>query len=464
MESALKKFLFILVVLFSAEQLFAYNTKVFFNNDNTKSYVDPYREILKPGSDFEQVMIKEINSAKKSVYLAVQEFNLTFLAKALVAAKKRGIDVKVMLEDTYNRSFARIPKAKFKKLSPHLKAKVFEQLKFLDNKPNAKSIDEIKISNKEIIERDALLILKKGEVPVKDDSRGKQKTSSLMHHKFVVIDQKVTIVSSANFTRSGTHGDFDKPHSIGNANAMVVLKSYSISKHFTEEFRLMWKGIFKKHKPYRGVKSFRHEGGGVRVQFSPTRVSKLGWEKSTNATISKVVKRAKREFVANLFNFTSQPISDALGETKYKNPRMDVELLIDPTFATRYYSGLLDMWGLELRNSQNCKLQDDNKIWKKRVKTGGKPILTHGDKLHHKFAVIDREIVIFGSHNWSDSGNYTNDESLLIIKNRWLAKQFIREHNRLFRMANLGPSKSLLQKIADINRKCKVRGRNRRRH
>ena len=41
--------------------------------------------------------------------------------------------------------------------------------------------------------------------------------------------------------------------------------------------------------------------------------------------------------------------------------------------------------------------------------------LARGDKLHHKFAVIDNKTLITSSFNWSPSAAHTNDETLLVI-------------------------------------------------
>jgi len=52
--------------------------------------------------------------------------------------------------------------------------------------------------------------------------------------------------------------------------------------------------------------------------------------------------------------------------------------------------------------------------------------------MHHKFAIIDEKIVVFGSPNFSLSGFNRNDENMLVIYNEDLALGFVREFNRLF--------------------------------
>ncbi len=49
------------------------------------------------------------------------------------------------------------------------------------------------------------------------------------------------------------------------------------------------------------------------------------------------------------------------------------------------------------------------------------------DKLHHKCAVIDGELVITGSHNWSAAANHENDENTLFIHDASIANQYEQE-------------------------------------
>ncbi len=51
--------------------------------------------------------------------------------------------------------------------------------------------------------------------------------------------------------------------------------------------------------------------------------------------------------------------------------------------------------------------------------------------MHHKVIVIDSEIVICGSFNFSENADKTNDENLLIIYNRAIAAKFEEEFQRV---------------------------------
>ena len=52
--------------------------------------------------------------------------------------------------------------------------------------------------------------------------------------------------------------------------------------------------------------------------------------------------------------------------------------------------------------------------------------------MHHKFMVIDGEIVVTGSYNWSAAAEERNDENLVVIRDRDVAGAFEREFERLW--------------------------------
>lgn len=52
--------------------------------------------------------------------------------------------------------------------------------------------------------------------------------------------------------------------------------------------------------------------------------------------------------------------------------------------------------------------------------------------MHHKFAVIDRRLVLTGSYNWTASGDESNQENLLVLADRPLAEQYRRAFEKLW--------------------------------
>jgi phosphatidylserine/phosphatidylglycerophosphate/cardiolipin synthase-like enzyme len=55
--------------------------------------------------------------------------------------------------------------------------------------------------------------------------------------------------------------------------------------------------------------------------------------------------------------------------------------------------------------------------------------------MHHKVIIIDREIVITGSYNFTASAEDRNDENLVIIYNPFIAEWFLAEFERVFSAA-----------------------------
>jgi phosphatidylserine/phosphatidylglycerophosphate/cardiolipin synthase-like enzyme len=55
--------------------------------------------------------------------------------------------------------------------------------------------------------------------------------------------------------------------------------------------------------------------------------------------------------------------------------------------------------------------------------------------MHHKFMVVDGEIIVTGSYNWSTAAEDRNDENFVVIRDRSVAERFIQEFNRLLSIA-----------------------------
>ena len=153
---------------------------------------------------------------------------------------------------------------------------------------------------------------------------------------------------------------------------------------------------------------------------------------------------AKRSIDMALFVFSDQSLTNVLAEQM--NADIDIRLLADPSFASRSFSEVLDLLGVELPD-HFCKLEADNRPLKTPLQTVGTPRLARGDKLHHKFAVIDNKTVITGSFNWTPAAAHTNDETLLVIHSPKLAAHFTREMNRMWRGAELGITPLLQRKL-----------------
>ncbi|HXH32359.1 MAG TPA: phospholipase D-like domain-containing protein [Bacteriovoracaceae bacterium] len=424
--------------------------KAYLNHNSTTRYTDPYRKIARNGDNLEQVLIDQISQAQKTIYLAVQELRLPLIAKALIEKKALGVDVRVVLENNYN--FTVLSQRDFSAENEYEATKLAELQAFVDVNKNGK------FESEELESRDAIYMLQKAGVPIIDDTFDTSRGSGLMHHKFVIIDGKSTVVSTANFTLSCIHGDYTVPTSRGNANSMVVVQSAEFARLFTEEYAQLWgngrRGNFGHNKTYRGPRTLSVRGVALTVQFSPTS-QRYNWEESVNGLIAAHLVKARTSIKAALFVFSDQNLANVMESRQQAGAQIGV--LIEPNFAYREYSELLDMMGLQLLN-QKCAYEPANRPWRVPLREVGMARLPDGDVLHHKFAVVDNKTVVVGSQNWSDAANYINDETLLVIQDPRISDLYAQEYERLKKNSLLGPSSRLLQEIGQRERACAAQG------
>ncbi|MEL7331476.1 MAG: phospholipase D-like domain-containing protein [Cyanobacteria bacterium J06560_2] len=388
--------------------------QVFFNQSEANVYTEPYRHITRYGDDLEQVIVSALEQATTTVEVAVQELNLPRIAEALTESKRRGVQVRLILENQY-----------------------------------AKPEED---------RTEALGIIRQGQIPQIDDTADGSKGSGLMHHKFVVIDGKQVLTGSANFTYSGIHGDAATLQSRGNANVLLKIESAAIAQPFIQEFNRMWgDGPGGKPDSQFGLKkvplpaqSLELPTSTLSVQFSPVSTTQP-WAHSVNGLIARTLSQSTRSIDLALFVFSEQPIANQLERQVQSGTR--IRALIDPSFAYRSYSEALDMLGVAIPD-ERCKIEDGNQLWANPIQAVGMPKLPVGDKLHHKFAIIDERTVIVGSHNWSHAANTNNDETLLVIQSPTVAAHFSREFERLYRDPLIGETASLSRKSEAGRRRC----------
>ena len=425
--------------------------QVYFNNSQSSEYQETYRQRTRLGDDLEKQIIDTISQAKSSVDVAVQELRLPKIAQTLAEKHKAGVKVRLILESNYSRPWSSFTSTEIAKLKKREQERYNEFRKFVD------SNQDNQITPEEISQRDALAIIHNAKIPWIDDTADGSKGSSLMHHKFVVVDNRFVIITSANFTFSDTSGDISNLSSLGNTNNLLKIDSSELATLFTEEFNIMWgDGVggkpdskFGVTKPVRKPKTITLDNSKITIHFSPTSPSQP-WSNSTHGLIAKTLSASTKTVDLALFVFSDQKLANILEERH--NQKVQIRALIEPQFAYHSYSEVLDMMGFAL--SDNCKYEVDNRPWKNPISTVGVPILAKGDSLHDKFAVIDNQTVITGSHNWSEAANNSNDETLIVIENPAIAAHYQREFNRLYGKIKPGLPANIKSKIDAEIQKC----------
>jgi phosphatidylserine/phosphatidylglycerophosphate/cardiolipin synthase-like enzyme len=407
--------------------------RVAFNHNATSRYRSPINGQWRQGDDLEAFVLQGIADARQEILVAVQELTLPRIAEALVARQRQGVRVRVVLENTYSTPWSEQHPADLNARERHRQA----QLQALGG-------------------ADALVVLRRGGIPVIDDTANGSAGSGLMHHKFMVIDNREVITGSTNFTPSCVHGDPDDPRTRGNVNHLLRLASPELASLFREEFERMWGdgpggapdsrfGLGKTNGPIRWVKVGDVPVG---VLFAPQRSREP--HHGVNL-LDELLAGARDRADLALFVFSSQQLGNRVSALHDRG--VAIRLLVDPGFSNRYFSEVLDLLGMELPDHR-CLVQGENQPRQSGIDGVGTPRLAAGDKLHHKFAVLDNRRVITGSFNWSPSAAHKNDETVLVIDSPLLAAHFRAEVDRLWKGAELGVSARLQRKRERLRQQC----------
>ncbi len=297
--------------------------------------------------DLEKVIVDFINGAQKRLEVAVQELESRPIAEALIAARKRKVLVKLVIEQDYLRS-------KNKQKEPW--------------KSNPKSSNE---HNRLV--HDALL---RTNIDVKCDYN-----TSIFHQKFIIRDRKALLTGSTNFTPTGT---------ASNLNHIVVIHDENVARIYAREFREIQKGHFGKlnegHDP--APMDTTVSNVPIRVLFAP--------DHNPEMEIMKQMLKAKKRVDFAIFTFSE---SSGIDDTMFK---------------------LLDL-NMPIRGAYD-DAQHKNKEWaaikplkQKGAKLYGVKKGNGINKLHHKLMVLDDQVVVAGSFNYTGPANRVNDENILIL-------------------------------------------------
>ena len=228
-------------------------------------------------------------------------------------------------------------------------------------------------------------------IPFVDDDR-----SALMHNKFMIIDSEIVWQGSMNYTMNGTYR---------NNNNMIALRSRDAVAAYQTEFNEMFvREEFGPTSTDDDVTTFfAGDGAQVGIYFAS--------EGDVVEPLLDVLDTAEESIHFMAFSFTE----DRLGVK-----------MIERAYAGIEVQGIFELRGSETRFSEMGRMYC-NAL---NVRQDGNPYI-----LHHKVIIVDEEIVISGSFNFSDNATQSNDENLVIIADADLAAQFMMEFDRLWGVA-----------------------------
>lgn len=224
---------------------------------------------------------------------------------------------------------------------------------------------------------------------VPDQNRnGKVRSSTIMHDKFVAVDDRYLWTGSSNLSHTCMGSDY-------NANISILMDSPEVTEIFEEEFKSMHEDkLFGRDKS---------EGEGHHLSFTDGTALSIYFSPQHDALHSGVIpllENAKTSIDIGMFYLTDVDVVDTLKASARRGVK--VRLIYDAV-AAAHPSSLHQ----ELREA-GVEVRIEN--W--------------GGKMHMKAAVVDRKHAIIGSMNWTNAGNMSNDENTLVIRNNVkLAKQ-----------------------------------------
>jgi phosphatidylserine/phosphatidylglycerophosphate/cardiolipin synthase-like enzyme len=234
--------------------------------------------------------------------------------------------------------------------------------------------------------------LRKAKIPVVDDRR-----EALMHNKFVVIDQATVWTGSMNFTENDAYR---------NNNNYLEISSSQLAENYTQEFEEMF---------------VRREFGAASAADTPHPLVRVNgiWienyfapEDGAAAHILEALKSAKTNIYFMAFSFTRADFAEALIE------KARAGVAVQGVFERRQIqAGGDNVWnalteaGLDVR-------QDGNRY-----------------NLHSKVFLVDQQMVVTGSYNFTQSAEKQNDENVLIIHDADMARAYRAEWQKVWMTA-----------------------------
>jgi len=207
--------------------------------------------------------------------------------------------------------------------------------------------------------------------------------ANIFHQKFIVRDAgKATgllLTGSTNFTPTGTHE---------NLNHLVEIKSARVLGQYAQEFAEIWDGTFGKNRQRKDPKPGLFTVSKIKVKplFAP--------DHSPEMEIMKQMLKARKRVDFAIFTFSkSSGIDDVMASLIRSG--LTVRGIFDHGQA-RAWSPLEDLKAL------------GGDLWT-APRGGGL------NKLHHKLMVLDEQVLIVGSFNYTDPANRLNDENIIIL-------------------------------------------------
>lgn len=311
----------------------SFEIKTYFTNPAIKGKTSP-------GWDMINALTADIDSAQRSIDIAMYNFSLREASDALIKAAHRGVQVRIAVDSD--------------------------------------ALDGMQLQR-----------LKKAGFYVLGDRR-----ESLMHNKYLIIDDRIIWSGSMNLTFSGAMED---------ENVMARIVSPELAANYAGKFNTMFNE--DKFGPESRPKTIRTEftlsGMPLENFFSP--------EDDIDTRLVFMVDSAEQSVHLLAYSFTLDRLADALIRAEKRGLTV---------------SGVFDKESTYKNQGADFE----------KLRQAGLDVMLDGDPgfMHIKAIIVDGETVAFGSYNFTASAENRNDENVLIIMDKELAGSFLQVFDRIY--------------------------------
>jgi phosphatidylserine/phosphatidylglycerophosphate/cardiolipin synthase-like enzyme len=241
--------------------------------------------------------------------------------------------------------------------------------------------------NRNVKAYDSLPDIQAAKIPYVDGGR----SSGLMHNKIVIIDKRILYTGSWNISYNDT---------IKNNNNILRITNRNLIENYQAKFDEGFVGnMFGRRADLKTAKTqLTIDGVMVENYFSPA--------DTVVPLLVQEVKNARRSIQFMVFTFTHADIRDAIIERAKLG--VQVEGVIEARGASQGALPGFFCAGLPIKTDGN------------------------GNTMHHKVMIIDKEVVITGSFNFTKSANDNNDENIIIIRSKAVAQAYLDEFAKMY--------------------------------
>ncbi|HPP87497.1 MAG TPA: phospholipase D-like domain-containing protein, partial [bacterium] len=243
------------------------------------------------------------------------------------------------------------------------------------------------------------------KIPRNDDGSA----SGEMHNKLIIIDANKPTARVITGSTNWTEGAYSAQY-----NNSLVLYVPEVANEYAKEFTELFNGTF--HGGALGRNQFTApDGSRIELYFSP----------EDNPIVNKMVpaiRRAKKSvfmLANNLTRFAAGGSSDAIGDALIaaKNNGVVVEIVVDPDYYNSTFGSTKEVIDKLISRGIDCRILPNPTNQQSRQ--------------HNKIVIIDNELVITGSANFTKAASDLNDENQIYIHSPALAREYLRFFRKL---------------------------------